>query len=324
MEKHEAFQSLLLLMVLALAVPLILRQTGRFLRLPIIVGEIIAGILFGRSGLGLIHETEILKFLADFGFIFLMFLSGLELDFAVLRQPALPGAQRSFWRRPASLAGLAFGLTLLLALGAGFFFWKIGMTENPLLMGIIMSTTSLGIVMPVLKERNLTSSGYGQCVLMATLFSDFIPLLLLGLLISVLTKGFTLDLLLFLVLLLTFFGAAKITRWAHRHALTRRVLDEMSHATAQIRIRGAFALIVGWVVLAGWLETQAIVGAFLAGAIIAQTRSGPRSVFDEKLEAIGYGFFIPIFFILVGARFDLPALTSSPRALSLTFILIGL
>lgn len=324
MEKNETFQSLLLLTVLALVVPLILRQTGRILRLPIIVGEIIAGIIVGRSGLDLIHETVTLKFLADFGFIFLMFLSGLELDFAVLRQEALPGPKRPFWRRPAPLAGLAFGLTLLLALGAGLFFWRTGMTENPLLMGIIMSTTSLGIVMPVLKERNLTASAYGQCLLMATLFSDFVPLLLLGLLISVLMKGFTLDLLLFLVLLLAFFGAAKVIRWAHRHTLTRRVLDEMSHATAQIRIRGAFALIVGWVVLADWLGTQTIIGAFLAGAIIAQTRRGPRSVFDEKLEAIGYGFFIPIFFILVGARFDLPALTSSPQAVSLTFVLIGL
>ena len=324
MENHETFQTLLVLTLLALAVPLIVRQIGRVVHLPIIVGEIIAGIIVGRSGFNLIHETAILKFLADFGFIFLMFLSGLELNLAALRQSENGGRNGSFWRRPAGLAGLAFVLTLLLAMGAGFVFWKADMTRNPLLMGMILSTTSLGMVVPVLKERELMSRPYGQCLLITTLLSDFIPLLLLGLLISILTKGFTLNLFLFLLLLLAFVGSAKVSRWANSHAFTRHVLEELSHATAQIRVRGAFALIVIWVVVAGWLGTQAILGAFLAGAIIAQTRRGPQSVFEEKLDAIGYGFFIPIFFIIIGARFDLPALTASPNALWLMPLIIVL
>ena len=323
MENRETFQSLLLLTLLALGVPLLVRQLGRFVRLPIIVGEIVAGIVVGRSGLNLIHETATLKFLADFGFIFLMFLSGLELNFAVLRQPALGGSGHSFWRRPARLAGLTFGLTLLLAMTAGVLLWRAGMTRNPLLLGLILSTTSLGIVVPVLKERNLTPHAYGQCLLMTSLISDFVPMLLLGVLVSILTKGISLNLLLFVVLLGAFVGAAKFSRWANRHALTRRVLEELSHATAQIRVRGAFALIVLWVVLAGWLGTQAILGAFLAGAIIAQTRQSSQSAFGEKLDAMGYGFFIPIFFIMVGARFDLPALTTSHKALWLAPIMIS-
>lgn len=322
MANHETFQSLLLLTLLALAVPLIVRQIGRFVRLPIIVGEIGAGIVVGRSGLNLIHETATLKFLADFGFIFLMFLSGLELNFTVLRQPAPGGPVQSFWRRPARLAGLTFGLTLLLAMAAGVILWQVGMTRNPLLLGLILSTTSLGIVVPVLKERDLMSQPYGQCLLMTSLISDFVPMLLLGVLISILTKGISLNLLFFVVLLVAFVGSAKFSRWANRHALTRRVLEELSHATAQIRIRGAFALIVLWVVLAGWLGTQAILGAFLAGAIIAQTRRGAQSAFEEKLDAMGYGFFIPIFFIMVGAQFDLPALTTSHKALWLAPIMI--
>lgn len=323
MGSHETFQSLLLLTLLALAVPLLVRQVGRVVRLPIIVGEIVAGIVVGRSGLNLIHETATLKFLADFGFIFLMFLSGLELNFAVLRQPVLSGQSPAFWRRPARLASLAFGLTLLLAMTAGVSLWQAGMTKNPFLLGLILSTTSLGIVVPVLKERELMPQPYGQCLLMTSLISDFVPMLLLGLLISILTKGISLNLLLFAVLLVAFVGAAKFSRWANRHALTRRVLEELSHATAQIRVRGAFALIVVWVVLAGWLGTQTILGAFLAGAILAQTRRGSQSAFEEKLDAMGYGFFIPIFFIMVGARFDLPALTASHKALWLAPIMIS-
>ena len=322
MEKNLTFQSLLLLTLLAVAVPLVIRQIQRVVRLPIVVGEILAGILVGQSGLNLIHETPVLTFLADFGFIFLMFLSGLELKFDVLLTSSSGREKASFWRRPAGLAGLNFVLTLALALAGGFLLWKAGMTRNPILIGLILSTTSLGIVVPVLKERELIGEPYGQSLLMAALISDFVPMLLLGLYISVLTRGFSSNLLLFVLLLLVFVAASRLSRWAQHHALTRRVIQELSHATAQIRVRGAFALIVVWVVLAGSLGVEAILGAFLAGATIAQSRSGARQVFEEQLDAIGYGFFIPIFFIMVGARFDLAALSGSPKALWLAPLLI--
>jgi Kef-type K+ transport system membrane component KefB/Trk K+ transport system NAD-binding subunit len=323
MANHEAFQSLLLLMLLAVAVPLIIRRLGGIVRLPIVVGEIIAGILVGRSGLNLVHETPSLSFLADFGFIFLMFLSGLELDFAGLRSPGPRRDLQSRWCQPVWLATANFGLTLLLAMGIGFVLWQAGMTRNPLLVDLILSTTSLGIVVPVLKERELIGTSYGQCLLFAALISDFVPMLLLGLLISVLTKGFSWNLLLFILLLVIFVAASKVSRWANRQALTRRIAEELSYATAQIRVRGTFALIVLWVVLAGSLGVEVILGAFMAGAIIAQSRGRARGHFEEQLDAIGYGFFIPLFFIMVGARFDLAALSGSPRALWLAPTLIA-
>jgi Kef-type K+ transport system membrane component KefB/Trk K+ transport system NAD-binding subunit len=320
MAKHEAFQSLLLLTLLAFIVPLVLRRINRVLSLPIVVGEIIAGIVVGTSGLKLVHETASITFLADFGFIFLMFLSGLELDFSPAHEPKK--ARDPLWRRPGWLASLNFSLTLSLAMGIGFLLWHFGMTRNPILLGLILSTTSLGIVVPVLKEQNLVRSPYGQSLLLAALISDFVPMLLLGLLISILTKGFSWNLLLFTLLLVMFVAAAKVTPWVNRHAIIRKIVEELSHATAQIRIRGAFALIVLWVVLAGSLGVEVILGAFMAGAIIAQTRRGARGDFEKQLDAIGYGFFIPIFFIMVGARFDLAALSGSTRALSLAPALI--
>lgn len=322
MAKHEAFQSLLLLTALALAVPLIIRRIGSILRLPIVVGEIVAGIVVGRSGLDLIHETPSITFLADFGFIFLMFLSGLELEFGGSGAPSGNRHPHSFWRQPGWLGSFNFALTLLLATGIGVLLGKAGMTRNPILLGLILSTTSLGIVVPVLKERELISSLYGQCLLSAALISDFVPMLLLGLYISVLTKGISWNLLLFLVLLIAFVLAARLGRWANSYPVIRRVLEELSHATAQIRIRGTFALIVLWVVLAGSLGVEVILGAFMAGAILAQSRRVARGRLEEQLDAIGYGFFIPIFFIMVGARFDLAALGASAKALWLAPALI--
>lgn len=321
MESHEAFQSLLLLTTLAALVPLVVRQIRRVVPVPIVVGEIIAGIAVGKSGLHLVHESPVLTFLAEFGFIFLMFLSGLEVNMGVFTE-AKSGPARPLWQRPAWIAGFNFGLTLTLGLLVGVVLWRWEMTRNPLLMGLILSTTSMGIVVPVLKERELTGKLFGQLILLSALFSDFVTLLLLGLVISIVRNGLSGDVLFFVVLLVAFVGAAKVGRWAHSHKWTHRVIEELSHATAQIRVRGAFALIVLWVVLAGSLGVEVILGAFLAGAIIGQNRHTTRQIFEEKLDAMGYGFFIPIFFIMVGARFDLSGLLASPGALWLVALLI--
>ncbi len=322
METQSAFQSLLLLTALAAVVPILVRQVQRFLPVPIVVGEIIAGIAVGQSGLNLVHESAVLSFLAEFGFIFLMFLSGLEVNPDVFSEAKAGSARRPLWQRPLWLAGLNFGMTLLLGLIAGLALWRWGMTRNPILMGLILSTTSIGIVVPVLKERELIDKTYGQLILLSALFSDFLTLLLLGLVIAAVRNGVSADMLFFLVLLAVFVGSAKLGRWAHSHKLTHRVLEELSHATSQIRIRGAFALIVLWVVLAGSLGVEVILGAFLAGVLIGQNRQTSRQIFEEKLDAMGYGFFIPIFFIMVGARFDLTALLTSPGALWLVPLLI--
>jgi Kef-type K+ transport system membrane component KefB/Trk K+ transport system NAD-binding subunit len=323
MQNHSAFQSLLLLTTLAALVPILVRQIRRVLPLPIVVGEVVAGMAVGQSGLNLVHESPVLSFLAEFGFIFLMFLSGLEVNLNVFAEAKSGPRCHSLWQRPGWLAGFNFGLTLILGSVTGLALWHWNMTRNPILMGLILSTTSMGIVVPVLKERDFTGKSYGQLILLSALFSDFVTLLLLGLIISIVRKGLGADLMFFVVLLVAFVGASKLGRWAHRHKLTHRVVEELSHATAQIRVRGAFALIVLWVVLAGSLGVEVILGAFLAGAIIGQNRQTSRQIFEEKLDAMGYGFFIPIFFIMVGARFDLTSLLASPGALWLVALLIA-
>ena len=171
MQNHTAFQSLLLLTILAALVPILVRQVRRVLPLPIVVGEILAGITVGQSGLNLVHESPVVSFLAEFGFIFLMFLSGLEVNLSVFAEAKAGHLPRPRWQRPVWLAGLNFGLTLLLGVVTGLALWHWGMTRNPVLMGLILSTTSMGIVMPVLKERDLTGRPYGQIILLSALTS---------------------------------------------------------------------------------------------------------------------------------------------------------
>lgn len=315
------FIPLLLITLLAVVVPVVVSRI-RPVRLPIVVGEIMAGIVIGKSGLNLVAPQATLDFLAQFGFVFLMFLSGLEVNpSALFVEGAAEGRPR--WQRPLPLAVITFLLTLALAVGCGFLFTRMGLARDAVLMGLILSTTSLGIVVPVLKERGITANPYGQTLLIMAMVSDFVTLLLLSLDVAILSRGLTLDILLFSLLLGLFVFAARLGQWTSSVPGLRRVWAELSHATAQIPVRGAFALMIAWVVLADGLGVEVILGAFFAGAIISiSTPQGDTSL-HEKLDAIGYGFFIPIFFIMVGANFDLRALLVSPAALFLVPLLIA-
>jgi Kef-type K+ transport system membrane component KefB len=324
MVPHSPFLPLLLITLLAVAIPILASRIQR-MRLPIVVGEILAGIIIGQSGFNLVPSSPTLAFLAEFGFAFLMFLSGLEIDFGTLFAAVEAGQepQRPRWQHPLALAGLCFGATLLLAFVVGLGLSQLGLTRQPILLGLILSTTSLGIVVPVLKEYHLTTTLYGQVVLATALLSDFVTLLLLSIVIAAFSHGLSLDLLLFLVLLVAFVVAAKLGQWASRLPVLTRLIDELSHATAQIRVRGCLALLVIWIFLFYALGVEVILGAFLAGAVVSLSAQGQTSPLPEKLDAIGYGFFVPLFFIMVGATFDLRALLASPTALLLAPLLIA-
>ncbi len=317
----SAFFSLFLITLLAVIVP-VLSSRLRVLRLPLVVGEILAGIIIGQSGFNLVHKTPTLDFLAEFGFAFLMFLSGLEVSFGMLSHSLRDGKKRLRAGGPIPLAFFNFSLTLLLATGIGFLLQRFGMTHSAILMGLILSTTSLGIVVPILKERGLTATPYGQLVLVSSLLSDFATLLLLSLTIGIVSHGFSVEVLFFLFLFGAFILTARLGQWAKSVPGLLRMIDELSHATAQIRVRGAFAIMVILVALAQALGVELILGAFLAGAVTSLLGGDDKSPLREKLDAIGYGFFVPIFFISVGANFDLHALLASRSALLLVPILI--
>ena len=312
------FIALLLITGLALIVPILL---GRFrrLQLPIVVGEILAGILIGRSGFDLVASSPSLDFLAEFGFAFLMFLSGLEIDFSLITASRHDDNAEA-WKKPFPFAILLFTGTLVLAFAGSAFLKQMGLISDLLLVALILSTTSLGIVVPVLKEKCLFGEEFGQYLLVAATVADFTTLLLLTVVIAIRSTGLTLDLLLVPVLLVLFALSARLVNRFASRPLVQRAMQELASATSQIQVRGAFALMVAWVVLAESLGVELILGAFLAGAIaglISQDNESSR----EKLDAIGYGFFIPIFFIMIGVELDLHIFLDSPDALMLVPLL---
>jgi Kef-type K+ transport system membrane component KefB len=218
-----------------------------------------------------------------------------------------------------------FGLTIGIALLAAEGLSAIGLIQQPFMIALILSTTSLGIVVPVLKERVLIGTRYGQTLLISALIADFGTLVLITVQVAVLKGGLTLNVLLVWLLLVAFAATARLAKAAAGISGLRRIIDELSHATAQIQVRGAVALMVAFIVLSEWLGIEVILGAFLAGVLISLLAQQERTHFLHlKMDAIGFGFFIPIFFIMVGVNFDLPALLSSLEAVLLVPLLLAI
>ncbi len=322
MHEEFSFVSLLLITGLAVTVP-ILSSRFRRLNIPIIVGEIIAGIIVGKSGFNWIESSVPLEFLTLFGFTYLMFLSGLEVDFTAIITAGKSGKREHFLKNPIWLGITVFAVTLVIAIIVAIGLKQFGLIEEPFMIALILSTTSLGIVVPVLKERGMMASRFGQALLLSALVADFGTLVLITVNVTIISEGLTLEVLLVLLLLLVFVLAARAGKFMARVPGMGRLIAELSGATAQIEVRIAFALMVAFIVLSEWLGAELILGAFLAGALISLLSKKEGSDLHLKLDAIGFGFFIPIFFIMVGVQFDLPTLLGSREGLLLVPLLLA-
>ena len=295
-----AFDNLLIVVAVAFAAPLVL---GFFpgVMLPSVVLEILAGILIGPSVLGIVHVDEAVSVIALLGLAFLLFLAGLEIDFGRLRGQVLRLTLMGF--------AISFGIAVVVALSLK----ATGLIETPLLIAIILCATSLGVLIPVLKDAGEITSTFGQLIVAAGTIADFGAVILLSIFFSGEGGvGSTLLLIGSLVLLaLVVFIAVKT---AERSSLLQQDLVRLQDTTAQIRVRGAVVLLVGFAAIADSLGLESILGAFMAGAILSlldKDEAMTHPEFRRKLEAVGFGIFIPVFFVSSGVNYDLDALTSS-------------
>jgi Kef-type K+ transport system membrane component KefB len=319
MEEHINFVPLLLIVVLAFLVPLIM---GKVRWLPIVVGEILAGILIGRSGFNLVGENEILIIFSNIGLSFLMFLAGMEIDFDRLfpskANPQKPDSiPENSQKGPSvlTLAGIVYMLTLALAVPAGFLLNRVGMPGDPWLLSFVLSATSLGVLLPIIKQRQMTYTLNGQAIFLSALLADFITVILLTIFLIVHQRGMDLQVFSIVLLFLAFFFAYRILSQFFAVRAIRLLVEELSQVTVQIKVRGAIAILMSFVVMASLLGLELILGAFLAGMMISLIRPPEDQELVHKLEAFGFGFFIPVFFIMVGVDMDLRSLLENPSSL---------
>jgi Kef-type K+ transport system membrane component KefB len=299
-----SFTNLLVVAAVAVLAPLTVGFAPR-LRIPAVVLEIIGGIIIGPSGFGWVHVDLPVAILALFGLAFLLFLAGLEIDVHRLRGRLL------------GYAVLGYLVGLVLGYGAGVSFQAAGWVSQPLLIAITLSATALGLVVPVLKDAGQVHSQVGQTALAAASVADFTAIVLLSLFFSS-SGGSTGSK---VVVLGAFAGLVAVTglvvSGAARSMRLGQVLVRLQDTTAEIRVRCAVLLLVAFTALAERFGLESILGAFLAGAIVGlvDRDSASHPQFRAKLDAIGYGFLVPVFFVSSGIRLDLTGLLHSPSAL---------
>jgi Kef-type K+ transport system membrane component KefB len=299
-----SFENLVVVAGVAFAAPFVLGLFPR-LRLPSVVLEIVAGIVLGPSLLGLVAVDAAVETLALIGLAFVLFLAGLEIELDRLRGRVLRLAAAGF------ALSFAIAIAVALALAAG------GLVETPLLVAIILCSTSLGVLVPVLKDAGEIGSTFGQLIVAAASIADFGAIILLTLLFS--GEGGAESAALLLGALVALAAAAAFAiGGAQRSRRIRADLLRLQDTSAQIRVRAAFLLLAGFGAVAEALGLEVILGAFIAGMLIGvvdRDRQMTHPAFRAKLEAAGFGFFIPVFFVASGVRFDLGALTASASAL---------
>src|ERR671931_468121 len=270
------FTNLLIVAAAAFAAPLALGLVPAF-RLPAVVLEIVLGIALGPSVLGWAKVDEPVQVMSLLGLAFLLLLAGLEVEF------------EQFRGRLLKLTGVGFAASLGIALVFALGLHEAGLVKSPLLIGIIAAATSLGVVIPVLKDAGESATQFGQVVLAAAV------------------------------------GLAVVG--AERSMRLSAALLRLQDTTAQIRVRGAFVLLVGFVVLAEKFGLEAILGAFMAGAVLKlvdRDRAMTHTHFRQKLAEAGFGIFVPFFFVTSGLKFDGSALFAKSSTLALVPIFVAL
>lgn len=312
------FLSLVIVVLAAFLTPIIVNRLNiNFL--PVVVAEILMGIVIGNSFLNIVERDSILNILSTLGFIFLMFLSGLEIDFKAFKKDkrARQGQNDDESSIPGhlNLALTVFAFIMIISILLAYVFKWLGLGDDVLLMVIIISTISLGVVVPTLKEMNIMRTTIGQFILLVAVLADLVTMILLTVYGAINGQGGST---IWLIGILVVFTAISYILGVQFKRMS--FLQKLMDGTTQIGIRAVFALIILLVALAEGVGAENILGAFLAGVVVSLLNPDEEMV--EKLDSFGYGFFIPIFFIMVGVDLNIPSLIKEPKLLIIIPILI--
>ncbi|MEK3805630.1 monovalent cation:proton antiporter family protein [Metabacillus sp. SLBN-84] len=306
-----SFSSLVIVLLAAFITPLILHRF-KIKVMPVVVAEIIMGIVIGKSGFDLVQQDMWLETLSMLGFIFLMFLSGLEIDFTAFiggrKKEVLPSGKEA--PNTFLVSFLVFVGIFILSLLLSYLFVLIGFIENAFLMTLIISTISLGVVVPTLKDAGIMKSNIGQIILLVAVIADLVTMILLAVFASI-YGGENTNMWLMLIL----FGAGVALYFIGKTFQSRSFIETLSKGTIQIGTRAVFTLIIVLVALSETIGAENILGAFLAGVLVSLL--SPNKEMVQKMDSFGYGFLIPIFFVMVGVDLDIWSLFKEPKILML-------
>jgi Kef-type K+ transport system membrane component KefB len=267
------------------------------LAIPVVVIELVLGIVIGPELLDLAEHDEFIDFFSNLGLGMLFFFAGYEIDFERIKG------------RPLMLGIVGWAVSLVLAYSIGGLLAWAGVVLSLLYTGSAMSTTAIGTLIPILSDAGEIKTRFGTFLLAAGAMGEFGPILLITLVFS--TKG-TLS---SSLILIAFVAVAVVTALAAVRGATWgwNLLERTLETSGQLAIRIAVVLVFALAALASDLGLDLLLGGFVAGVIVREALKGREvAMFESKLTAVGYGFFIPFFFVVSGIQFNLAALTDDP------------
>jgi Kef-type K+ transport system membrane component KefB len=275
---------------------------------PVVVVELMMGILIGPEILDLAHSDDFIEFFANLGLGMLFFFAGYEIDFERIKG------------KPMQLGAFGWLLSVLLAYGLGGLLAAAGIVVSFLYTGSAMATTAIGTLIPILRDNGELKTRFGTHLLAAGGAGEFGPILLVTLVLST-TNPFREAAILLVFVALALALALVSVRYAWRGW---PALERTFEASSQLAVRVTVVLVFGLVLLAGKLGLDILLGGFVAGMITRLALKGHElQVFESKLTAVGFGFFVPFFFVTSGIEFDLAALGSA-EAIAKLFLFLGL
>jgi Kef-type K+ transport system membrane component KefB len=307
-----SFTSVAVVAAVAVLAPLALALTG--IRLPAIVLEILLGIVIGPQVLGWANVDEPVRVLALVGLAFLLFLSGIELDLRRVRGRVL------------RLTSVGFALSFALALVVGFGLDAAGFVRSPLMIAIILSATGLGIILPILKDAGETETALGRVVIAGASIAEVAPIVLLSLFFSERSGGVGGKLVLLAAFVVFVAAVAVAIVGLERSRRLSETLLRLQDTSAQIRVRGAVLLLTLFVVFASEFGLEAILGAFFAGAtlrLVDRDETMTHTFLRAKLEAVGFGVFVPFFFVSTGMKLDVRSLFEDGSTLAHVLVFLA-
>lgn len=307
---HEEL-ALLLVPAAAVSAAVLAAAIGRVARIPIVVFEIVLGLLLGPSLLGWVEPTAVTETLAELGLAMLFFMAGNEIDFSAIRG------------RPLRRAGLGWLVSLVAGVAAGVLIAPD--LSAGAIIGIALGSTALGTILPIVRDTGELHRPFGRTITAVGAAGEFGPLLAISIFLSGRKPGAaTVVLLVFVVI------AAAAVWWASRgpHTSLHGLVAATLHTSGQFAIRLVLLLVAALVTLSMVLGLDMLLGAFAAGVLwrllVAEAPEHDRELVESKIEAVGYGFLVPVFFISTGVTFELAALLDDPGALALVPVFVVL
>lgn len=307
MEETLNYDSLLILTVVAFFTPFLVAKLKK-IKIPYQVGEIFIGIILGKSFLNIIKPDVWILFLSNLGLAYLMFLSGLEINFDDLKLKD----NESVIDSKIFLSVKMFIISLIVSIILSFSLKFVGIDNGTLFFALLFTAAAPALLVPILKAKHILNSDFGQSLLIFGLIGELVSLIGITFVSSVTTYGLSLKSFTFLII----FGAAFLMYFLAKILFKINDFSAVAFKNLHLSIRGAFALVLVLVAVAQKVGSEIILGSFLAGIIFSLLVGKAKEEISHQLDVIGYGFLIPIFFIMIGVNIDLNAIIENPGSIA--------